>query len=197
MPGTGNVLADDTLASAFTKFLVQDENGDFVEVSEAKTVIGDHGTLTINPDGSYSYVPNTDFEAINQVDEFTYRLEHPNGTVADATLSITIENGTGPYVPPAPAMAFFDDVVALGEFNVSDADEMEVGGLSLDQGDLLDFGEDVEIDLANLTEDAGGGAPSSEVPENGTATSAGVVVEDPFSIFDDRDDDLSASLPII
>jgi len=197
---TGNVLADDTLASVFTKFLVQDENGDFIEVTEAKTVTGDFGTLTINPDGSYTYTPNADLDAINQVDQFTYRLEHPNGTVSDATLAIVIENGTGPYVPPEPmmmAMSFGgDDVVPLGEFGDFDGDDVPMGALSLGEDDLFDLG-DGEGDLDLSFDDDEDTVPVSGSQENGTDTGDAQPVEDPFAFIENPDDDDLTTHPII
>ncbi|WP_353429755.1 BapA/Bap/LapF family large adhesin [Paracoccus denitrificans] len=113
-PATGNVLADDTLGSTYTKFLVDDGTGNFIEVANGTTVSGDYGTLTINADGSYSYQP-TDLAGSGQVEEFAYRLEHPNGTTADATLSIEVEHGDGPYVPPVAMFSVLSDDFILDE----------------------------------------------------------------------------------
>lgn len=108
------MLADDTLGSTYTKFLVDDGTGTFIEVANGTTVSGDYGTLTINADGSYSYQP-TDLAGSGQVEEFAYRLEHPNGTTADATLSIEVEHGDGPYVPPAAMFSVLSDDFILDE----------------------------------------------------------------------------------
>jgi len=197
---SGNVLADDTLASVFTKFLVQDENGDFVEVTGEKSITGEFGTLIINPDGSYTYTPNQHLDAINQVDQFTYRLEHPNGTVSDATLAITIENGTGPYVPPEPmmmAMSFGgDDVVPLGEFGDFDGDDVPMGALSLGEDDLFDLG-DGEGDLDLGFGDDEDTVPVSGSQENGTGAGDTPPVEDPFAFIENPDDDDLTTHPII
>ncbi|EBU7498171.1 hypothetical protein DK058_25180, partial [Salmonella enterica subsp. enterica serovar Typhi] len=94
-PATGNVLSDDTLASPYTHFQVDNGSGTFVDVTNGTTVVGDHGTLTINSDGSYSYTPTADLAGIGTVDIFTYQLVHPNGTVDQATLTIDLDNGSG------------------------------------------------------------------------------------------------------
>ncbi|WP_228125952.1 BapA/Bap/LapF family large adhesin [Alcaligenes faecalis] len=110
---SGNVLADDHLASTYTKFLIKDAHGNFVEVSNGTTVEGQHGTLTINTNGSYSYQPKPGLEETGNEDVFEYRLEHPNGTTADATLTVGVEHGEGPYVPEAFAFsADFDEMGA-------------------------------------------------------------------------------------
>ena len=45
-----------------------------------------NGTLTINADGSFTYVPNPDF---NGVDSFTYTITDTDGTTSTATVEIT------------------------------------------------------------------------------------------------------------
>ncbi len=113
----GNVLDDDHLASTYTKFLVKDANGDFIEVLNGTTVIGQHGTLTINTNGSYSYQPKSGLEETGHEDVFEYRLEHPNGTTAEATLTVGVEHGEGPY--PATGMsafsADFDEILEMSD----------------------------------------------------------------------------------
>ncbi|MGP5311037.1 BapA/Bap/LapF family large adhesin [Vreelandella alkaliphila] len=121
-PATGNVLEDDTLGSTYTKLLVDDGTGIFGEVADGTIVNGDHGTLTINANGSYSYEPNPDLGAIGLIDVFTYRLEHPNGTTDDATLSIDVENGDGPYEPPVMLSSFSLEDMDFGDSD--DADEL-------------------------------------------------------------------------
>ena len=113
-PATGNVLADDTLGSTYTTFLVKDESGNFTPVADGTTVAGDYGTLTINADGSYSYEPD-DLAGSGQVEEFEYRLEHPNGQTSDATLSISVEHGDGPYEPAPAAFSLLSDDLILDE----------------------------------------------------------------------------------
>ncbi|HHP7243065.1 MAG TPA: tandem-95 repeat protein, partial [Elainellaceae cyanobacterium] len=45
------------------------------------------GTLTFNPDGSFSYVPNADF---NGTDSFTYTVTDANGDIDEAIATITV-----------------------------------------------------------------------------------------------------------
>ncbi|WP_172401159.1 Ig-like domain-containing protein [Alcaligenes faecalis] len=156
---SGNVLADDHLASTYTKFLIKDANGNFVEVINGTTVEGQHGTLTINTNGSYSYQPKPGLEETGNEDVFEYRLEHPNGTTADATLTVGVEHGDGPYVPEASAFsADFDEVgadeSALSLDNVEDhtpetAEEPAV----LEESIELQGTEETDVDLGALEDE--------------------------------------------
>ncbi|CAK7001426.1 MAG: hypothetical protein KER_00002 [Kerstersia gyiorum] len=171
---TGNVLADDHLGSTYTKFLVDNGSGQFVAVANGTTVAGLYGVLTINTDGSYSYAPTSSLADIGKEDVFTYRLEHPNGTSEDATLTIAVEHGTGPFEPEAldsadEFSAFADtdafedesydhdsDVVALRGLDAEDGTDAEpaaeVAELNLD--DLLyEPSEEGDVDLSALSED--------------------------------------------
>ncbi|MBQ0219220.1 VCBS domain-containing protein [Alcaligenes faecalis] len=156
---SGNVLADDHLASTYTKFLIKDANGNFVEVINGTTVEGQHGTLTINTNGSYSYQPKPGLEETGNEDVFEYRLEHPNGTTADATLTVGVEHGDGPYVPEASAFsADFEEVgadeSALSLDNVEDhtpetAEEPAV----LEESIELQGTEETDVDLGALEDE--------------------------------------------
>ncbi|WP_447932205.1 Ig-like domain-containing protein [Sphingopyxis fribergensis] len=46
-----------------------------------------HGTLTLFPDGRYTYIPDADF---NGTDSFTYRVDDGNGGTADAVVTLTV-----------------------------------------------------------------------------------------------------------
>ena len=49
-----------------------------------------NGSVTINPDGTFTYTPNTDF---NGTDSFTYQINDGNSTSrADVTINVTPEN---------------------------------------------------------------------------------------------------------
>nr|WP_321327107.1 BapA/Bap/LapF family large adhesin [Alcaligenes faecalis] len=156
---TGNVLTDDHLASTYTKFLIKDANGNFVEVINGTTVEGQHGTLTINTNGSYSYQPKPGLEETGNEDVFEYRLEHPNGTTADATLTVGVEHGDGPYVPEASAFsADFDEVgadeSALSLDNVEDhTPETTEEPAVLEESIELQGTEETDVDLGALEDE--------------------------------------------
>jgi hypothetical protein len=60
------------------------------------TVEGDYGTLTVFSNGDYVYVPNAELANIGQVEQFTYKLTHPNGDEDTATLFVRVDT---PNVP--------------------------------------------------------------------------------------------------
>src|SRR5690606_3118119 len=70
---------------------------------------GEYGTLTIEPDGSYSYALNNDNAEVNAlktgetlIDEFSYTLTDIDGDSDTATLTITINGNTdgAPTIEP-------------------------------------------------------------------------------------------------
>lgn len=210
---TGNVLADDHLGSTYTKFLVENGSGQFVAVANGTTVTGLYGVLTINTDGSYSYAPTSSLADIGKEDVFTYRLEHPNGTVADATLTIAVEHGTGPLEPDAldsadEFSAFADtdafedesddhdsDVVALRGLDAEDGTDAEpaaeVAELNLD--DLLfEPSEEGDVDLSALSED--GEDQEDAAAEAQESVTAAVETDEPVvdvPLVNPLDDDLN------
>ncbi|MDK7585771.1 VCBS domain-containing protein [Alcaligenes faecalis subsp. phenolicus] len=157
---SGNVLDDDHLASTYTKFLIKDANGNFVEVSNGTTVEGQHGTLTINTNGSYSYQPHSSLEETGHEDVFEYRLEHPNGTTADATLTVGVEHGDGPY-PATEMSAFSADFDEMGaDESVLSLDDVEdhtpettEEPAVLEESIELQGTEDTDVDLGALEDE--------------------------------------------
>ncbi|MER9903975.1 VCBS domain-containing protein, partial [Mesorhizobium sp. M0052] len=62
-------------------------------------VVGQYGTLTLSPDGTYSYVANSSISNASPVtDTFTYTLKDGDGDTSQTTLAITIADGTDPSV---------------------------------------------------------------------------------------------------
>ncbi|MDF1752924.1 MAG: Ig-like domain-containing protein [Verrucomicrobiales bacterium] len=141
-PVTGNVLANDL-----------DPDGDTLTVTAVDTdsegvgepVSGSYGDITINQDGSYSYMlnnanPTVQALAVGQsvVETFTYLADDGNGASATATLSITINgendapvsnpDGGTPGVDPG----IYDDINTVGE----DAEAPVTGNLLSNDLDL-------------------------------------------------------------
>ncbi|GAB02798.1 hypothetical protein ACT4_037_00010 [Acinetobacter sp. NBRC 100985] len=97
-------------------------------------IVGTYGTLTIDPDGTYTYTPNADAAGIGQEDVFIYTLYDPaTGDAAEATLTIdlssvkAIDNLAVAEINPEPLLVADD--VALGD--ASYLATVSVAGLDL------------------------------------------------------------------
>lgn len=177
-PVTGNVLADDTIISSYTKLLVKNEDGVFVEVTSDTTVAGEYGVLTIKKDGSYTYQANAELDDIGQDDVFTYRLQHPNGAVSDANLTITIEHGEGPYEPPASGADAESAMFQLLAFGGGGAELAGEDGDNVDVNDLLEDSDgNVDLDALGVPP----GKDAEGLPETGTVESDPYHYVDPLS----------------
>ncbi len=64
----------------------------------SKTSNPSNGTVTVNPDGSFTYTPNTGFTG---TDSFLYTITDKDGDQSTATASITV-NASTPIAPPPP-----------------------------------------------------------------------------------------------
>ena len=85
---TGSILVNDTLGDGTNVFAFDDGT---VNPDGSTTVVGDHGTLTVESDGTYTYTPNAD--STGGVDAFSYTLADAD-TPPDtdpATLTINVD----------------------------------------------------------------------------------------------------------
>lgn len=102
------------------------------------TTNGAYGVLTINADGSYSYVRN-DGTPGNVEDVFAYTITDADGDISEATLTIFIEDAR-PIVGPNATVVLDDDAQAngnpLADSGTDDADPQNaMGTLSGSGGD--------------------------------------------------------------
>ena len=155
-PSSGNLLDNDALGSTFTSLQIFDTDaGDFVAVGSGPlTIEGEFGTLTVDAAGNYIYTPTSIGGHFDepQVDLFTYRLVHPNGTVAESSLSVTIDP-SGAGVPTIEVMAGdtveLDGLGDLAEGDNSPDDRSDDAPLSLR---LVDgSGQEGDIPLDGLS----------------------------------------------
>ena len=115
--GLLSVAADGVLSND------SDPDGDALNVSAVEGVAGNVGTqitlasgalLTMNADGSYSYDPNGQFDALNDgetaTDTFTYTVSDGNGGTDTATVTVTVNGSTDNTAPIAA-----DDAGSVGE----------------------------------------------------------------------------------
>ncbi len=88
---TGNVITNDDQGNDLSGKIthIQFENGSVVSIpSTGRVINGDHGTLTIQQNGSFSYKASNN--NTGGVDQFTYTLADFDGDTDTATLSITV-----------------------------------------------------------------------------------------------------------
>ena len=94
-----NFGADDGEGKSFTITTVKD--GETVVVNYpvgegSVTVESDHGTLTVNSDGSYSYKANPDTDG---TDSFTFKITDADGdSAAEQTIDVTVTAADGPVI---------------------------------------------------------------------------------------------------
>jgi VCBS repeat-containing protein len=119
---SGNVLTNDTDVDDSNASLTVTavRTGDVEGTGAAGTLglglQGDHGTLTLNGDGSYTYVVDEDdaaVEALNSggmlTDSFNYTVEDPGNLVDTAVLTVTIHGANDAPVANADAGAANED----------------------------------------------------------------------------------------
>ncbi|MCK5747923.1 MAG: cadherin-like domain-containing protein [Oricola sp.] len=170
------LLSNDDLGAdggQITSFTYTDENGNEQTADAGQTVDTEHGTLTVNSDGSWSFTSdeNIDHGDSNVVtDGFTYTITDGDGDTATATQEINITD-EGPRISPPSGEPGADGYsVTLDEGNLGDG-TMTAGGQALN----IDFGADGEGSVAlsvpqelqdmNLT--AGGEPVTFTVSEDG------------------------------
>ncbi|WP_228128345.1 beta strand repeat-containing protein [Acinetobacter bouvetii] len=165
---TGNVITgtagagEDTLYSSSFKLGAVAGTTDPAgyNVGTGTQVVGSYGTLTINGDGSYSYLANGKVSDLGKVDVFTYKVETLDGSSASSTLSITLGKDSVLIGDPAGGTAGNDTAVSqagaetfiLGTgqdtliFNVLNAADAHGGNghdtwsdFSKAQGDVIDI----------------------------------------------------------
>nr|WP_299455300.1 BapA/Bap/LapF family large adhesin [uncultured Pigmentiphaga sp.] len=145
-PASGNLLTDpgpggspDDLGPDDAAVLqVKNADGDYVTPDAAGTVIaGLYGTLTVMPDGSYTYQPNADNAAnVGKVDVFDYKLVHPNGSEDEAKLYVRLDSdqvelewddaNPGQDAVVTPAAADSGDASVIVENTVEQVDQADV-----------------------------------------------------------------------
>jgi VCBS repeat-containing protein len=120
---TGNVLTNDTDVDA----------GDVLSVTNAGVFVGTYGTLTLNADGSYSYLVTDESidDGFSDTDSFT--VDITDGTASDSstlTINVTGEND-------APVTA---DDVATAAKNSTVSGNVLINDSDIDTGDSLSVG---------------------------------------------------------
>ncbi len=104
------------------------------------TASAPNGTVAINPDGTITYTPNTNF---NGTDTITYTISDGNGGTSTATVTVTVAPGNdAPTVAPLPALANADgasvSVPVAGNFTDLDGDTLSFSAAGLPAGLMID-----------------------------------------------------------
>ncbi|MBQ0933626.1 Ig-like domain-containing protein, partial [Ideonella alba] len=135
-----------------------DPNGDSLSVSGiafggvvgtvGQPIAGAWGTLTLNADGSYTYVPNAAAQGLDdgesQADVFSYTIIDPAGNTATATLTLTVTGkNDAPVAVDDSASTPFDAPVTLNLVaNDTDPDNeplsvTQINGVNVRPGDVI------------------------------------------------------------
>ncbi len=82
-----STMVDTELVVSSPSLLANDTDEDLDPLTAVVATDPDNGTVSINPDGSFTYMPNLDFEGI---DTFTYTANDGTVNSAPATVSVTV-----------------------------------------------------------------------------------------------------------
>lgn len=147
---TGDVLGnDDSGADGWTGGgnavvgVVAGDNGGTPTTGGTGVVIhGAHGRLTLNPDGSYTYVANPGITVPNPVDVFTYTVRDADGDETTATLTIDLNNIPDPVASLPPQVGVDGDgginIPTSGGFVDIDGDPLTYEATDLPPGLTID-----------------------------------------------------------
>jgi VCBS repeat-containing protein len=137
-----DTVVSDTVLADNGNGVDSDPDGDALTVTAVNGVPGNVGTqitlpsgalLTLNPDGTYSYDPNGQFEGVGvgetATDSFTYTISDGNGGTDTATVTITI-NGAN------------DAPVAQNDVQVTDQNTVVSDSVLVDNGNGVDSDPD-------------------------------------------------------
>lgn len=125
---TVNAINDTPVADSQT--ITTDEDTQFDGTLTATDIDGDsllfilqtgaaHGTVTVNPDGTFSYVPEANFHGS---DLFTFVVSDGTATSAAATVSITVTSVNDLPVAASVSISTDEDTPFAGTLTASDAD---------------------------------------------------------------------------
>jgi len=178
---SGNVLSNDRDVDANDSKTVTDirtgseaAGGSFTALGSGQTLTGLYGTLTLNANGSYSYVINNELAAVQAlkagdslVETFTYRMRDTAGATDVAQLSIRIDGAwDAPVARDDVAVAVADNG---GNNGVNPTRNALENDSDVDQGDVLQI-----TGIRFGTEAAGG---SLADVSSGTNSSNGTLID--------------------
>ena len=123
--GEANVAEDGSVTG---QLVASDVDGDAITFGLAQNGAPQHGAVTVNPDGSYSYTPNPNFAG---TDSFTYQVSDGNGGTTLGTITVTVTNTNDAPTTSGATVAGQEDGTIAGQVTGHDVD-----------GDALTFAVD-------------------------------------------------------
>ncbi len=123
--GTADVAEDGSVTG---QLAAQDVDGDALTFGLAPNGAPAHGTVTVNPDGSYTYTPAANF---NGTDSFTYTVSDGQGGTATGSISVTVDPTNDAPTTSSATVAGQEDGTIAGQVTGHDVD-----------GDALTFAVD-------------------------------------------------------
>ncbi|MBK1872024.1 VCBS domain-containing protein [Marinobacter sp. 1-3A] len=150
-PATGSVVSNDTLggdgASVTGVTSTNVPGNTATDNSGVLTLEGQYGTLTINPDGTYSYALDNDNAAVNALkdgeslpESFNYTLTDGDGDTSTANLTITINGNTdgAPAITAEDSNGLDDasDITTLGDITVQESGLTDSSGTHTGTGTI-------------------------------------------------------------
>ncbi|MCX5659512.1 MAG: tandem-95 repeat protein [Planctomycetota bacterium] len=157
------------VATPQTGVLANDTGPSGVGLSAAVAVTTAHGTLTFLGDGSFGYVPTSNY---NGTDTFTYYAIDGTGHSAVATVTITIDSFNDAPVNAVPAAQSVvknnAKVLSTGNSNAISISDIDAGGSTVQMTLTASNGTVTLPSLAGLTFSAGDGTADAVMTFQGT-----------------------------
>ncbi len=162
-----------------------------------------NGTVTLNPDGTFSYTPDPDF---NGSDPFTVTVDDGNGGTIDVTVPVTVGATNDDPVASAAPLTPSEDAPATGAITASDPDGDPLtytlstppanGTVTLNPDGTFSYTPDPDYngsdDFVVTVDDGNGGtidvtvpvtvAAVNDTPEAGVDTSNAVTEDTPLTV---------------
>ena len=151
-------------------------SGTPVAGTAGNAVVGQYGTLTLNADGSYSYVARPDATTANVQDVFSYTVTDADGDTSTTTLTINVANVNG--VPTSTTGATVNESGLTAGSNPG-VGHTASGDLTLASGWSVGIGQSGSTALGNWS--VGIDGKFSYVLTSPTTDVAGVPETDTFS----------------
>jgi large repetitive protein len=114
-PNVGAAATEDTVAQG--QLVGQDADGDTLTFALAQNGAPAHGTVTVNPDGSYSYTPAANF---NGTDTFSYTVSDGRGGSSTGTVTMTVASVNDAPTTAGGAAAGNEDAAIYGAVSGAD-----------------------------------------------------------------------------